>query len=236
MIQIPVDGFKSATFIQLPDSAAAVKVTYGFGDRLRSRSLRLRDRETLKHVRNYIDHFEEINRGTYRLRSRDASSDSVSQYPLYTDQKTAFEETVPFYHVVRRANVVVTRKDGGQVRGEVIPTFDGENILVETDVETQKIPKDDVSKIRFTYIKGGRMMGMAVKLALSGALTGALIGALTAWQTNTDVGQNVLWASSILGAAGFITGLMSGGRNQGESGGEFTLGPVKEKAKKKSEE
>lgn len=235
MIQVPVDGFKSATFIQLPDSAVAVKITYGFGDRLRSRSLRLRDRETLKHVRDYIDHFEEINRGTYRLR-RDAASDSISQYPLYTDQKIAFEETVPFYHVVRRANVVVTRKDGGQVRGEVIPAFDGQNILVETEVETQKISKDDISKIRFTYIKGGRMMATAVKLALSGALTGALIGALTAWQTDTDVGQNVVWASSILGAAGFITGLMSGGRRQGESGGEFTLGPVKEKPKKEKGE
>lgn len=236
IIQIPVDGFKSATFIQLPDSAAAVKITYGFGDRLRSRSLRIKDKDTLKHIRNYIDHFEEINRGTYRLRGRDASSDSISQYPLYTDQKTAFEETVPFYHVVRRANVVVTRKDGGRVRGEVIPTFDGENILVETDAETQKIPKDDVSKIRFTYIKGGRMMATAVKLAFSGALTGALIGALTAWQTDTSVGQNVVWASSILGAAGFVAGLMSGGRNRGESGGEFTLGPVKEKPKKEKRE
>jgi hypothetical protein len=29
---------------------------------------------------------------------------------------------------------------------------------------------------------------------------------------------------------------MSGGRNQGESGGEFTLGPVKEKSKKEKRE
>lgn len=234
-IQIPVDGFKSATFIQLPDSTTAVKVTYGFADHLRNRSLRLRDKDALKYIRNYIDHFEEINRGTYKLH-KDASSDSISQYPLYTDQKAVFEETVPFYHVMRRANVIVTRKDGGQVRGEVIPTFDGQNILVETDAETQKIPKDDITKIRFTYLKGGKMMSRAVVGGASGALTGALIGALSAWRANADVGYTVLWFSTILGGLGFLGGLMTGGRDRGESGGEFTLGPVKDRPKKEKKE
>jgi len=103
-------------------------------------------------------------------------------------------------------------------------------------VETQKIPTEDVAKIRFTTVRGGRMLSTAVKLAMSGALTGALIGALTAWQTDTSVGENVMWASTILGAAGFITGIMSGGRRQGERGGEFTLGPVKDGPKKEKRE
>ncbi|MSS71751.1 MAG: hypothetical protein EXS64_09705 [Candidatus Latescibacteria bacterium] len=234
-IQISVDGFKSATFIQLPDSTVAVKITYGVGDRLRNRSLRLRKKDELKYIRDYFDRFEEINRGTYKLR-RDTPSDSTSQYPLYTEQKAVFEETVPFYRVAHRMNIQVTRKDGGQVRGEVIPTFDGQNILVETDVETQKISRDDIAKVKFTSFKGGRMMTNAVKLSLSGALSGALIGALSAWQTNTSVGESVLWASTILGAAGFLTGLMTGGRNRGDSGGEFTLGPVKEGQKKEKRE
>lgn len=236
VVQVPIDGFKSAAFVQTPDTSLAIRVTYGFGDQLRSRLLRLRAKETLKHIRNYIEHFDEINRGTYKLR-KDAPADSASVYPMYTDQKVAFEETVPFYHVFRRAHVVITQKDGKQVQGEVVPTFDGSSVMVETDVETQKVPADSISKIRFTSgFKGSRMLSNAFKLGFSGALTGALIGALAAWQSNTDAGQSVLWASSIMGAAGFLSGLMTGGRNPGDRGGEFTLGPVKESGKKEKKE
>ncbi len=235
-VQMSVDGFKSATFVQLPDSAVGIKVTYGVGDSLRSRLMRLRNRKILNYLKDYVDHFEEINRGSYKL-SKNTPVDSAAAYPLYTDQKAAFEETVPFYHVFRRANVVVTRKDGQQVRGEVIPAFDGASILVETDTETQKIPKDEISKIRFTSgFKGSKMLSTAFKLGLSGALTGALVGALTAWQSNTDVGGTVLWAASILGGAGFVSGLWSGGRSPGDRSGEFTLGPVKDSPKKEKKE
>ena len=235
-VQVPVDGFKSATFVQLPDSVVGIKITYGIGDSLRSRLMRLRNKKTLNYVKDYVEHFDEINRGTYKI-NKNTPVDTTAAYPLYTDQQTTFQETVPFYHVFRRANVVVTRKDGQQVHGEVIPAFDGTSIMVETDVETQKIPKDDISKIRFTAgFKGSRMLSTAFKLAFSGALTGALIGALAAWQSNGDVGGTVLWASSILGAAGFVSGLWSGGRNPGDVSGEFTLGPVKDSPKKEKKE
>ena len=225
-IQAPVIGFKTATFIQLPDSTLTIKITYGFGDHPRIRAMRVRDAQVLVHLRNYLDHFEEIRHGAYKLR-RKTDPDSSSRYPLYTDQKTTFEEVVPLYRAARRTEAVVTTKDERQIRGQIIPTFDGESILLETDVDTQRIPAGEVAKIQITSSGGNRALANGLRGALSGAVSGVILGSLIAWQNNTSVGEGILFGAAVLGGAGLLTGLMSGRGGGGPRGGEFTLGPVK---------
>ena len=228
-LQLPVLGFKSATFIQLPDSSVAVKLTHGPDTNTQNRVLRLRRKNSLKHFRNFIDHFEEIKRGTYKL-SRNSSSDEESKYPQYTDRETVFQVITPFYHVTRRSQIQLTLKDGQQVRGEVVPIFDGESVMLETDIETRKVPVDDIAVVRFNSSGGSRRASNALRLTLSGVLSGALLGALFGWQNNGSVGESVLWGASVLGAFGFISGIISGGGG-GQRGGEFTLGPDKDRSK-----
>ena len=222
ILRLGVAGFQFAEFMKQDDGKLAIKIQYRSGPRIETRLVNVQSENDLRRLREYIENFDEIVKGEYTL----ADSSKIDEtYPQYTEDAISFEERRVRFRVQTRFPGMVTLKDKKQIKGEFLPAYEDDNILIETDLRVQKVPVDEIHKVQFFGERGSVAMERAIVQGIGGAAMGALTGALAAWQTNANVKETTIWAAAIFGIFGFVSGLVTGARAT-QSGKTFTLGPV----------
>ena len=222
ILHLGVAGFQFAEFMKRDNGKLAIKIQYRSGPRVETRLVNVQSENNLRRLREYIEHFDEIVKGEYTIADSSKIDDT---YPQYTEDAISFQERKTRFLVQTRFPGMVTLKDGKQIKGEFLPAYDDDNILIETELSVQKIAVDKIHKVQFFGERGSAAMERAILQGIGGAVTGALTGALAAWQTNADVKETTIWAAAIFGIFGFVSGLVTGARTT-QSGETFTLGPV----------
>ena len=222
ILHLGVAGFQFAEFMKRDNGKLAIKIQYRSGPRIETRLVNVKSENDLRRLREYIEHFDKIVKGEYTLTD---SSKIDATYPQYTEDAISFEERRVRFRVQTRFPGMVTLKDKKQIKGEFLPAYDDDNILIETELRVQKVPVNEIHKVQFFGERGTVAMERAILQGIGGAVTGALTGALAAWQTNADVKETAIWAAAIFGIFGFVSGLITGARAT-QSGKTFTLGPV----------
>ena len=222
ILHLGVAGFQFAEFMKQDNDKFAIKIQYRSGPRIETRLVNVQSENNLRRLREYIEHFDEIVKGEYTLTD---SSKIDETYPQYTEDAISFEERRVRFRVQTRFPGMVTLKDKKQIKGEFLPAYEDGNILIETELNVQKVPVDEIHKVQFFGERGSAAMERAIVQGIGGAAMGALTGALAAWQTNADVKETTIWAAAIFGIFGFVSGLVTGARAT-QSGETFTLGPV----------
>lgn len=222
ILHLGVAGFQFAEFMKRDNGKLAIKIQYRSGPRIETRLVNMQSENDLRRLREYIEHFDEIVKGEYTI----ADSSKIDEtYPQYTEDAISFEERRVRFRVQTRFPGMVTLKDKKQIKGEFLPAYEDNNILIETELNVQKVPVNEIHKVQFFGERGSVAMERAILQGIGGAATGALAGALAAWQTNADVKETTIWAAAIFGIFGFVSGLVTGARAT-QSGETFTLGPV----------
>ena len=222
ILHLGVAGFQFAEFMKQDNGKLAIKIQYRSGPRIETQLMNLQSENDLRRLREYIEHFDEILKGEYAITD---SSKIDETYPQYTEDIISFEERKTRFRVQTRFPGMITLKDGKKIKGEFLPAYEDDNILIETDLRVQKVAIDKIQKLQFFGERGSVAMERAILQGIGGAVTGALTGALAAWQTNADVKETTIWAAAIFGIFGFVSGLVTGARAT-QSGETFTLGPV----------
>ena len=222
VLRLGVSGFQFAEFMKRDNGKLAIKIQYRSGPRIETRLVNLKSENDLRRLRDYIEHFDEILKGEYTLAD---TSQSDAAYPQYTEDAISFEERRARFRVETRFPGMLTLKNGKQIKGEFLPVYEDHRILIETDLQVQKVAVSDIRTVRFFGQRGSVAMERAILSGIGGAATGAVTGALAAWQVNADVKKTMIWAAAIFGIFGFVTGLVTGAKAT-QSGKTFTLGPV----------
>ena len=222
ILRLGVAGFQFAEFMKQDNGKLAIKIQYRSGPRIETQLMNMQSENDLRRLREYIEHFDEIVKGEYTI----ADSSKIDEtYPQYTEDTISFEERKTRFRVQTRFPGMITLKDGKKIKGEFLPAYEDDNILIETDLLVQKVAIDKIHKVQFFGERGSVAMERAILQGIGGAVTGALTGALAAWQTNADVKETTIWAAAIFGIFGFVSGLVIGAKAT-QSGKTFTLGPV----------
>lgn len=225
VFDMAVAGFQKARFLKRSNGKYFVTVSFRSGKRIRSRTIPVKSKEELRRLREYIEHFDEIQNGTYELARKSKLSEDA-EFPLVSDEAISYEERIPRFGLVRRVPGEVVLKNGEKVSGELVPAYSDGRIMVQTKLDARWVDVEDVERIRVQGEKGSAAIGKAMRAGFGGAASGAAVGALAAWQTEGDVKQTALLAAAVFGAVGFISGLLTGAR-QGRGSREFVMGPVK---------
>ncbi len=227
-----VPGFREAIFIKRQSGRYGVRIEFRSADKIRFRTIRLEETDVSR-IREYVEHFEEIQRGEYRIHKRDTQIEEGSEYPKLTDETITFETRVPRFVLTSRMDGSLTLKDGQELKGEFVPLYDEGSILIESDFRSHTVPVENIQRIRTSGNKSSSAMRGAVRTALGSAVSGALTGALAAWQSNGDVKEWMIFGTLFFGAAGFITGLTTG-IGRGRSSEDIELGPIGDTMDEKS--
>ncbi len=222
ILHLGVAGFQFAEFMKQDNGKLAIKIQYRSGPRIETRLVNVQSENDLRRLREYIEHFDEIVKGEYTIADSSKIDDT---YPQYTEDAISFEERRVRFRIQTRFPGMVTLKDQKQIKGEFLPAYEDNNILIETELNVQKVPIDEIHKVQFFGERGTVAMERAILQGIGGAAMGALTGALAAWQANADVKETTIWAAAIFGIFGFVSGLVTGARAT-QSGETFTLGPV----------
>jgi hypothetical protein len=230
ILRVGISGFQSAVFMKQKSGRLSLKVTYRSGPRIETRLIRLKNDNELRRLREYIEHFDEVIKGEYTISDSSAIA-SGAEFPKYTDHSIAFEERRPRFPVRFRMPGQVILKDGTKLKGELVPVYEDGRILMETDLNIQKISIEDIDEVRFFGERGSNAFGQAIVQGVGGAAMGALTGAFAAWQANANVKETAVWAAAIFGIFGFTTGLLRGAKAT-QSGETYKMGPVEEKHKR----
>lgn len=231
LLRVGVSGFQSAVFMKRANGKFALKVAFRSGPNIENRLIPIKDENDLRKLREFIEHFSEIQRGEYKIGKVSGIEDGAA-YPKFTEDTVTFEERKPRRPLRFRTPAQIVMKDGSKVKGEVLPVFEDDQILLETGLDTRKIRVADIDRLRFLGDKGSVAMEGAIMSGIGSAATGALVGALSAWQTDSDVKEVALYAAIVFGTIGFVTGLIRGAQSTRGSK-EYVLGPVKPDGKKK---
>ncbi len=234
LFNMAVPGFQSAMFLKRSDGKPGVKIRYRSGPRLEDRMVPMRDDNDLRLLREYIEHFEEIQKGKYKIGKISRIAEDAD-YPKYTDEEISFETRALRFWVGRRVPGQLVLKNGNVIRGELVPIYENGQILIETDLDTRRVAVEEIDRLRTLGDRGTGAMRTAVMSGLGGASSGALMGALAAWQAGGSVKETALYLAAIFGAASFIVGLMRGSESARGSK-EFVLGPLSPAKGKKGEQ
>ena len=202
ILHLGVAGFQFAEFMKQDNGKLAIKIQYRSGPRIETRLVNVQSENDLRRLREYIEHFDEIVKGEYTLTD---SSKIDETYPQYTEDAISFEERRVRFRLQTRFPGMVTLKDKKQIKGEFLPAYEDDNILIETELNVQKVPVDEIHKVQFFGERGSVAMERAIVQGIGGAAMGALTGALAAWQTNADVKETTIWAAAIFGIFGFVS-------------------------------
>lgn len=221
-----VPGFQAAIFLKRPSGKYAVRIEFTTANKTRFRTISLKEND-VKRIREYVEHFDQIQRGEYKIHGRKTQIEEDAEYPKLTDEAVSFETRVPRFVLARRIDGTVMLKDGKEIKGELVPVFDEGSILIESDFTTHSIPAENIVRIRTAGNKSSSAMRGAVRATFGGAISGALTGALAAWQSNGDVKEWMIFGTIFFGIAGFLTGLATG-IGRGHSSEDIVLGPVDE--------
>ena len=222
VLRLGVAGFQFAEFMKRDNGKLVIKIQYRSGSRIETRLVNLESENELRRLREYVEHFNEIVKGEYAITD---SSKMDATYPQYTEDVISFEERRPRFRVQTRFPGMITLKNGKQIKGEFVPLYEDNSILIETELSIQKVAVNEIHKVQFFGERGSIAMQRALVQGIGGAAMGALTGALAAWQTNADVKETTIWAAVIFGIFGFVSGLITGAKAT-QSGETFTLGPV----------
>lgn len=221
-----VPGFQEAVFLKRSDDKYAVRIEFTTANRTRYRTIPLKEND-VKRLREYVEHFDAIQRGDYKIHRTKSKIDKDAQYPKLTDREVTFETQVPRFVLAKRVDGSLVLKDGQEIKGELVPVYDEGSILIDADFATRTIAVDDISRIRTSGNKSSSAMRGAVMTGIGSSLSGALSGALAAWQSNGDVKEWTIFGAIFFGAAGFLTGLARGA-GSGQSSEDIELGPLGE--------
>jgi len=224
ILKIGVTGFQSAMFMKHENGRISLKVDYSSFGKKESRMIRIRDEDDLRKIREYLEHFSEIQKGEYTI-SKTSEELEEAEFPKFTDDKISFEERRMRFPIRFRTRGKIYLNDGEEVEGELLPVYEDEQLLIETDLDTRRVSVAQIERLRFLGERGSAAMERALLSGLGGVATGALTGALAAWQADADVKRVALWAGIIFGGIGFVTGLLTGARSTRGSE-DYVLGPV----------
>ena len=224
LLQMAVPGFISAVFLKRTDGKPAVGIRYRSGARIENRVMPLKDEGEFQRIGAFIEHFDEIRKGAYTLADTSVSAPDAA-YPEFTEEPVAFEVRRPRFVVRARVRAQVVLKDGEKALGDLMPVYEGDQLLMETDLDIRRIPVAEIDRLRFMGTPGATAMQSAILSGAGGAATGALTGAFAAWQAGAKVKETAVFAAVIFGVAGFITGLVRGAKSTRGSK-TFVLGPV----------
>ena len=226
LFDLAIPGFQSAVFLRKSNGKPAVKVSFRSGPRVQERALPLKDDDEVRRIREYIEHFSEIQKREYKIGTASQIKEDA-EYPQYTDEEISFEQRSPRFRLMMRTPAQVVLKTGEEQEGELVPGFDDGRIMMQTGLDTRRIAVEEIERLRLIGDRGARAMETAFLSAVGGAATGALAGALAAWQSGASVKSWAAFGAVFFGAAGFLTGLVTGART-GRGGQEYVLGPIPE--------
>ena len=151
VLRLGVSGFQSAEFMKRDNGKLAIKIRYRSGPRIETRLVDLRSENDLHRLRDYIEHFDEIIKGEYALADT-ATTDAA--YPQYTEDAIDFEERKTRFRVETRFPGMLTLKNGKQIKGEFLPMYEDRRILIETDLQVEKVAVADIREVRFFGRRG----------------------------------------------------------------------------------
>lgn len=234
ILDLAVPGFQSAVFLKRPGGKPAVRVQYRSGPKIESRSLPLKDDNTLRLIREYVERFDDIRSGTHKL-GKESSIEAGAEYPMYTEEEITFEVRRPRFGVRSRIRGELVLKDGNIVQGEFVPVYEDGRILIETGIDTRRVPVTEIDRLRTLGDRGSGAMKTAVVAGVGAAASGALIGALAAWQAGGNVKETAMFVGAIFGGVSFVFGLLRGSRSARGSK-EFVMGPLPGGKDQESEE
>ncbi|MBB29888.1 MAG: hypothetical protein CME25_13415 [Gemmatimonadetes bacterium] len=224
LFDMAVPGLQSAVFLKRGKDRYMIRVSYRSGKDISSRSIPLDDENELRRIREYIENFDAISKKKYTLGS-ESKIEKGADYPKFTDEEVAFEERRPRFRLAWRLPGGVVLKGGEKVQGELVPAFEDGKILVQTDIDTRRVPVEDIDRVFIKGAKSSAAVGAAVQGGIGGMATGALVGALAAWQSGGNAKETAIFAGLLFGAIGFVSGLFRGA-SRGRGNREFVLGPV----------
>ncbi len=230
-LDVAVPGLQTATFLKLGERVV-VRIRYRSGSEIEDRTMPVGDEDTLRRLREYVEHFDEVRKGKYKI-GFESSLPEDAEYPKYTDREVSFVERRTRAGITRRLPGGVVLKNGERIQGQLLPEFDDGNILVQSGLDARRVPVEDIERVLFHRGKRSTKIGTAFRMGIGGAVSGAILGALAAWQSNSPVKETAILFGSISGGIGFLTGLF---RSRGGPGKrEFVLGPVKDDRDRKSD-
>ena len=218
---LSVPGFRNAVFMTRGEGYA-VRIEFSSGDEIRHRVVRIPE-DDLRKAREYVENFRDIRRRSYKIEKRSRIEDDA-EYPKRTDEEISFETSFPRFVLTQRIDGGLNLRDGRTLDGELVPAFDDGRILIQQGFDTLRIPVENIKSIRTSGSKSSTAARRAVQSGIGGAITGALIGTLITWQSGGSMGTNVLIGSTIFGAAGVITGFVTGA-GQGRKARVIPLDP-----------
>ncbi len=224
ILDLAVPGFQSAVFLKRPSGKPAVRVQYRSGPKIESRSFPLKSDSTLRLIREYVERFEDIRAGKHKL-GKVSTFGADAEYPMFTDEEIAFEVRRPRFGVRSRIRGELVLKDGNTLQGEFVPVFEDGRILIETGIDTRRVPVTEIDRLRTLGDRGSGAMKTAVMAGVGAAASGALMGALAAWQAGGDVKRTAVFVGAVFGGISFVFGLLRGTRSARGSK-EFVLGPL----------
>jgi hypothetical protein len=224
LFDMAVAGFQRARFLKRDDGKHFVTVSFRSGKRILTRTMPVREEDDLRRLREYIEHFDEIQKGTYEL-ARESKLPEDAEFPAVSDVDISYEDRRPRFALVRRVPGEVVLKDGERVAGELVPAYSDGRIMVQTKLDARWVDVADIERLRVQGEKGSAAIGTAIRAGVGGAASGALVGALAAWQADGDAKRTALFAAAIFGAVGFLSGLLTGAR-RGRGSRDFVMGPV----------
>ena len=234
ILDLSVPGFQSAVFLMRSSGKPAVRIQYRSGPKIESRSFPLKDDNSLRLIREYVERFDDIRAGNHSL-GKESTIEADAEYPMHTQEEIAFEVRRPRFGVRSRIRGELVLKDGSTVKGEFVPVYEDGRVLIETGIDTRRVPVTEIDRLRTLGDRGSGAMKTAVMAGIGGAASGALMGALAAWQAGGDVRRTAVFVGAIFGGVSFIFGLLRGSRSARGST-EFVLGPLPGGQDRESEE
>ena len=227
--QIPIlatsiPGFQKAIFLKRPNGKYGIRIEYTVGTDTCFRAMSLKETD-LKRIREYVENFDKVQSGEYKIHKRDTKIEDGAEYPKLTEEEVTFETRVPRFVLASRLDGSLVLKDGKEIKGELLPVYDEGSILIEADFTSHTVEVDEIERIRTSGNKSSSAMKGAIRTGVGSAISGALTGALAAWQSNADVSEWVIFGSIFFGTAGFLTGLARG-IGGGRSSEDIVLGPL----------
>ena len=224
VLAISVPGFQKALFLKRPNGKFGIRIEYTTARKTNFRTIPIKEVD-LKRIREYVENFDQIQKGEYKVHKKKTAIEEGAEYPKETEQTVTFETQRPRFVLARRLDGSLILKDGKEIKGEFIPVYDEGSIRIESDFTSHTIPVENIDRIRTSGNKSSSAMRGAVRTMLGSAVSGALTGALAGWQSNADVKEWTIFGTLFFGAAGFLTGLTTG-IGRGRSSEDIVLGPV----------
>jgi hypothetical protein len=219
-----VPGFQKALFLKRPNGKFGIRIEYTTARKTNFRTIPIKEVD-LKRIREYVENFDQIQKGEYKVHKKKTAIEEGAEYPKETEQTVTFETQRPRFVLARRLDGSLILKDGKEIKGEFVPVYDEGSIRIESDFTSHTIPVENIDRIRTSGNKSSSAMRGAVRTMLGSAVSGALTGALAGWQSNADVKEWTIFGTLFFGAAGFLTGLTTG-IGRGRSSEDIVLGPV----------